>query len=310
MSVATSDPTTLVGGTWGDPDERREVANPADGSVVGSVGYGGAAEARAAADAAGAAFAEWADTPARGRADVLLRAGALLAERADAIAELLAREAGKRLPEAAGEVGLSAEYFRWFAEEARRPAGQLHPHEQPGRRHLSIRRPAGVVASLTPWNFPVSIQARKLAPALAAGCTVVARPSEKAPLAAVELVRCLQDAGLPDGVLNLVHGPAAEVTDALLVHAAVRVVSFTGSTGVGRQVMAAASGASCARCSSWAATRRSSSSRTPTSTRPSRARWWPSSATRGRAASGPTASSCTSTSTTSSSSAWPSGSTG
>ena len=241
MSVATSDPTTLVGGTWGDPDERREVANPVDGSVVGSVGYGGAAEARAAADAAGAAFAEWADTPARGRADVLLRAGALLAERADAIAELLAREAGKRLPEAAGEVGLSAEYLRWFAEEARRPAGQLHPHEQPGRRHLSIRRPAGVVASLTPWNFPVSIQARKLAPALAAGCTVVARPSEKAPLAAVELVRCLQDAGLPDGVLNLVHGPAAEVTDALLAHPAVRVVSFTGSTGVGRRVMAAAS---------------------------------------------------------------------
>jgi succinate-semialdehyde dehydrogenase / glutarate-semialdehyde dehydrogenase len=241
MTLTTADPTTLVGGTWRDPGGRHEVTSPADGSLVGSVGYGGAGDATAATDAAAAAFAEWAATPARARADVLLRAADALAARSEAISGLLARETGKRLPEAAGEVGLSVEYLRWFAEEVRRPAGAVHPHEQAGRRHVTLRRPAGVVASLTPWNFPVSIQARKLAPALAAGCTVVARPSEKAPLAAVELVRCLQDAGLPAGVLNLVHGPAAEVTDALLAHPAVRVVSFTGSTGVGRRVMAAAS---------------------------------------------------------------------
>jgi succinate-semialdehyde dehydrogenase/glutarate-semialdehyde dehydrogenase len=235
--VAADTATTLIGGRWQDPIVRREIANPADGSVVGSIGYGGRTEAVAAADAAATAFHLWAARRARERADVLRFAGELLAERADAIGRLLALEAGKRRPEAVAEVALAAEYFRWFAEEVRRPAGHLHPHEQPGRRHLSLRRPAGVVASLTPWNFPVSIQARKLAPALAAGCTVVARASEKAPLAVVEMIRCLVDGGLPAGAVNLVHGPAAEVTDALLAHPAVRVVSFTGSTEVGRRIM-------------------------------------------------------------------------
>ncbi|TQM11555.1 NAD-dependent succinate-semialdehyde dehydrogenase [Pseudonocardia kunmingensis] len=229
--------TTLIDGRWSDPAERRAVVNPVDGSVVGHIGYGGAAEATAAADAAAAAFPAWADTPGRARADILLRAAELIRERAPEFGALLAREAGKRRPEAVGEIGFSAEYFRWFAEEVRRPAGAVHPYEAADRRHVSIRRPAGVVASLTPWNFPCSIQARKLAPALAAGCTVVARVSEKAPLAAVEMIRCLQDAGLPAGVLNLVHGPAAEITDAYLSHPAVRVVSFTGSTGVGRSIM-------------------------------------------------------------------------
>ncbi|KAA9149434.1 NAD-dependent succinate-semialdehyde dehydrogenase [Amycolatopsis acidicola] len=233
--------TTLINGQWSDPGGHRDVRNPADGSVVGWVGYGGRAEATAAADAAAAAFPAWADTPARARADILSRAADLIRDRAEQIGPLLAKEAGKRLPEGIGELKFSAEYFQWFAEEARRPAGSVHPNEAGDRRHLSIRRPAGVVASLTPWNFPCSIQARKLAPALAAGCTVVARVSDKAPLAATEMIRCLQDAGLPPGVLNLVHGPAAEVTDAYLAHPAVRVVSFTGSTEVGRSIMAKAS---------------------------------------------------------------------
>jgi succinate-semialdehyde dehydrogenase/glutarate-semialdehyde dehydrogenase len=242
MAVAkTQTATTLIGGRWQDPTTRREVTNPADGTVVGTVGYGGRDEALAAAEAASAAFAGWADRPARQRADLVRAAGELLAERAGEIGELLAREAGKPLPEAVGEVSFAAEYFRWFAEEVRRPAGHVHPHEQSGRRHVTIRRPAGVVASLTPWNFPVSIQARKLAPALAAGCTVVARASEKAPLAVIEMIRCLDEAGIPAGVVNLVHGPASEVTDALLTHPAVRVVSFTGSTEVGRRIMSAAS---------------------------------------------------------------------
>jgi succinate-semialdehyde dehydrogenase/glutarate-semialdehyde dehydrogenase len=233
--------TTLVGGRWHDPDRRRDVLDPVDGATVGSVGYGGTAEATAAADAAASAFATWADTPARSRADILRDAGELIAERSAGIGRLLAREAGKRLPEAVGEVTFSAEYFRWFAEQSRRPSGAVYPHEARDRRHLTIRRPAGVVASLTPWNFPCSIQARKLAPALAAGCTVVARVSEKAPLAVTEMVRCLTDAGVPDGVVNLVHGPAAEITEAYLAHPAVRVVTFTGSTGVGRRIMTAAS---------------------------------------------------------------------
>ncbi|MPY78243.1 MAG: aldehyde dehydrogenase family protein [Actinophytocola sp.] len=233
--------TTLIGGRWSDPPGRKHVHNPVDGAVVGSVGYSSAADAEAAGDAAADAFTAWAQTPARARGDLLRRAADLIEDRADQLSTLLARETGKRKPEAAGEIGLSAEYFRWFAEQARRPAGAVVPNEAADRRHLTIHRPAGVVSSLTPWNFPCSIQARKLAPALAAGCTVVARVSEKAPLAVTELFRCLTDAGLPDGVVNLVHGPAAEITDAYLAHPAVRVVTFTGSTGVGRRIMATAS---------------------------------------------------------------------
>lgn len=232
--------TMLIDGTWHTPDHHLDVTDPADGSVVGQVGWGDATDARRAADAAAAAFDTWADTPPRVRADLLLRAAELIGERQRSIGELLAREAGKRLPEALAEVSFSAEYLRWFAEQARRPQGDLLTSEQPGRRQLTLRRPTGVVASLTPWNFPCSIQARKLAPALAAGCTVVARVSEKAPLAVTELIRTLTDAGLPAGVVNLVHGPAAELTDALLDHPAVRVVTFTGSTGVGSRIMARA----------------------------------------------------------------------
>ena len=230
----------LIDGTWEDGDDTVDVTNPADGSVVGQLAWGDAKTAQRAADAAARAFADWADLPPRRRADILLEASRLIAERADSIGDLLAREAGKRRPEAVGELTFSAEYFRWFAEQARRPQGEVIAHEAADRRHLTIRRPVGVVASLTPWNFPCSIQARKLAPALAAGCTVVARVSEKAPLAATEMVRALVDAGVPAGVVNLVHGPAREVTQTLLDHEAVRAVTFTGSTPVGREIMASA----------------------------------------------------------------------
>ncbi|MGN6688059.1 MAG: NAD-dependent succinate-semialdehyde dehydrogenase [Actinomycetales bacterium] len=227
----------LIDGHWRDGDEAFDVIDPADGSLVGRSAWGSDADAVRAADAAARALTPWGALPARKRADILLAAADLIAERSGSIAHLLAREAGKRLPEAQGEVAFSAEYFRWFAEQARRPVGEVLAHETPGKRHLTLRRPAGVVASLTPWNFPCSIQARKLAPALAAGCTVVARVSEKAPLAVTELVRCLVDAGVPDGVVNLVHGPAPELTAALLGNPAVRVVTFTGSTEVGRLIL-------------------------------------------------------------------------
>lgn len=233
--------TTLIGGEWTALEARRQVTAPATGEIVGDVCWGTADDARRAADAAAAAFPAWAATSPRERADILLRAAALLEERADGIARTLAAEAGKRLPEAQGEIAFSGQYLRWFAEEARRPLGAVHANEEPSRRQLSTRRPVGVVVSLTSWNFPVSLQARKLAPALAAGCTAVARVSERAPLAATELVRALSDAGLPAGVVNLVHGPSGELSDALLSHPAVRAVTFTGSTGVGRSIMAKAS---------------------------------------------------------------------
>lgn len=230
----------LIDGEWLSSADQLEVTNPADGSLVGHLGWGTAKDATLAADAAASAFPDWSAVPPRQRSDILLKAAELIAGRATEIGTLLAREAGKRLPEAIGEVTFSAEYFRWFAEEVRRPSGHVVPHELADRRHVTIHRPVGVVATLTPWNFPCSIQARKLAPALAAGCTVVARVSEKAPLAVTELIRCLTDSGVPDGVVNLVHGPAAEVTTALLEHQAVRAVSFTGSTQVGAQIMAGA----------------------------------------------------------------------
>jgi succinate-semialdehyde dehydrogenase/glutarate-semialdehyde dehydrogenase len=230
----------LIDGRWEDSAGTVEVRNPADGGLAGTVAWGTSEDVHRAADAAAAALDAWSSRPARARADVLRAAADVVAERAHDIGRLLAIEAGKRLPEAVAEVGFSAEYFRWFAEEVRRPEGAVVPHEVPGRRHLTLRRPVGVVASLSPWNFPCSIQARKLAPALAAGCTVVARVSEKAPLAVTELVRCLVDAGVPDGVVNLVHGPARELTTTLVGHRAVRAVSFTGSTRVGREIMATA----------------------------------------------------------------------
>jgi succinate-semialdehyde dehydrogenase/glutarate-semialdehyde dehydrogenase len=234
----TTTASQLIAGVWEEGDSTVEVTNPADGSVVGHIAWGDVDTAQRAADAAAGAFGDWSELPARRRADILLEASRLITERAQSLGTTLAQEAGKRLPEAVGELAFSAEYFRWFAEQARRPHGEVIPHEVADRRHVTVRRPVGVVASLTPWNFPCSIQARKLAPALAAGCTVVVRVSEKAPLAATEMIRALVDAGVPDGVVNLVHGPAREVTQTLLDHPAVRAVSFTGSTSVGREIMA------------------------------------------------------------------------
>ena len=227
----------LIGGKWVDSIETRSVRNPADDSEAGTFAYGDAELAEQATEQASTAFESWANMPPRQRGVVLLRAADLITERATEIGTLLAQEGGKRRAEAIGEVLFAAEYFRWFAEEARRPSGSVHPPEADGRRHVSIRRPAGVVASLTPWNFPCSIQARKLAPALAAGCTVVARVSEKAPLAVTQMIECLVDAEIPPGTINLVHGPASAITDAYLSHAAVRVVTFTGSTAIGQQIM-------------------------------------------------------------------------
>lgn len=241
MSQAPVRSATFIAGHWVEPERTVPVVNPADRSVLCQVGYGGARDAILAADAAADAFAGWAATPARGRADILAAAGRLLESRAEGLGVVLSQETGKRRVEGVGEIRFAAEYFRWFAEEVRRPQGHSLTNELPGRRHVTLRRPAGVVASLTPWNFPVSIQARKLAPALAAGCTVVARASEKAPLAVAGLIACLEEAGLPAGVVNLIQGPAAEQSEALLDHPAVRVVSFTGSTEVGRSIMAGAS---------------------------------------------------------------------
>lgn len=218
-----------------------DVVEPATGTTLAQIGYGTRSDAVEAADAASDAFPNWSESPARARARVLQRTAELLRDRKEEIGRVLARESGKLLAEAIAEIAFSAEYFQWFAEECRRPHGVTIPGEVEGRRHQTFTQACGVALCITPWNFPVSIQARKLAAALAAGCTVVSRPSDRAPLAVIELFACMEAAGLPPGVANLVHGPAREVTTALLDHPAVRVVSFTGSTGVGKALMAQAS---------------------------------------------------------------------
>lgn len=230
---------SLIAGSWEEPAGAKALAvdNPATGAVLAELAYGDGATALAAADAAEAAFDQWSTRPARERSDLLRRAADLLDERRATIGRVLAADAGKRLAEAEGEIHFAAEFFRWFADAVRQPSGEVLRAEQPGRQLVTFTQAAGVAACLTPWNFPVSIPARKIAPALAAGCTVVARASERAPLAAVALAQVLVDAGIPAGVFNLVHGQAAEQTEALLGHRALRVVSFTGSTGVGQLVM-------------------------------------------------------------------------
>ncbi len=229
----------FIDGEWQEAinKEVKGVINPATGKVFCEIGYGEVDDALSAVDAADRAFGAWSKTSVRERADILNRTADLLRQRADHIGLILAAESGKPLPQAIGEVKFSAEYFQWFAEEVRRPYGQSIPSDAANKRHHVYTQPAGVALCLSPWNFPVSIQARKLAPALAAGCTVVARGSEVAPLSLIELFKCLQDAGIPKGVANLIQGPAAVTTAAMMKHPAVRVVSFTGSTPVGRSLM-------------------------------------------------------------------------
>lgn len=213
------------------------VINPATEEILSEIGYGGPKDAVTAVEVAAEAFRTWRHTTPRQRSDLLYRTATLLRERGEEIGTILSLETGKRRQEGIGEIRFAAEYFQWFAEEVRRPHGLIATHEAQNRRHYTISQPAGVALTLTPWNFPISIQARKLAPALAAGCTVVARASQKAPLAVLELFRCLQEAGFPEGVVNLIQGPATKTTEVMFQHPAVRVVSFTGSTRVGQSLI-------------------------------------------------------------------------
>ncbi len=216
---------------------RAEVVNPATGDAMGSMAQGGAVDARAAVDAATRAFAAWAATPAPERAAVLRKAADLILQRRDAIAALMTREQGKPLRESAGEVTMTADYFQWNAEEARRIYGDIIPASTRAKRLLVLRQPVGVTAAITPWNFPASMIGRKLAPALAAGCTAVLKPAPATPLVACAILQCLHDAGLPAGVANLVAGPAEPIGEVFLTDARVRKISFTGSTAVGKMLL-------------------------------------------------------------------------
>ena len=241
-----SDPSLLrmqcpIGDGWHDADAGAtcEVTDPATGKVLGTVPDMGAAETRRAIEAAAAAFPAWAAKTAKERAQVLRRLYQLMMEHQEDLARLLTAEQGKPLAEARGEIAYSAAYVEWFAEEARRMYGDVIPGHAADKRIVVLRQPVGVVATITPWNFPSAMLGRKLAPALAAGCTVVCKPALQTPYSALALAVLAQRAGVPAGVVNMVTGSSASAIGAEMTsHPAVRKLSFTGSTAVGRKLMA------------------------------------------------------------------------
>ena len=218
---------------------RLDVTNPATGAVITSVPDSGAGEARAALDAAHAAFATWRKVPAKQRAAIIKRWNDLVLAHQDDLGALISLEQGKPLAEGKGEVAYAASYIEWFGEEATRMNGEVIPAPVPGRRMFALKEPVGVVAAITPWNFPAAMIARKIAPALAAGCTVVCKPAEDTPLTSLALVQLAHEAGVPAGVLNIVtasrqNTPA--VVDVWLDDSRVRKITFTGSTPVGKHL--------------------------------------------------------------------------
>lgn len=241
-----SDPDLLrmhcpIGGQWRDADGGGscEVLNPATGAVLGTVPDMGAEETRRAIEAAHAAQPAWAKKTAKERAQVLRRLHELMLRHQDDLAVLMTAEQGKPLAEAKGEVAYSASFIEWFAEEAKRMYGDTIPGHAADRRILVLRQPVGVVAAITPWNFPSAMLGRKLGPALAAGCTVVCKPALQTPYSALAIAVLAERAGLPPGVLNIVTGrDAAAIGGELTANPKVRKLSFTGSTGVGKKLMA------------------------------------------------------------------------
>lgn len=218
------------------------VEDPATGAAIAEVADAGAAEATLAVDAAHRALASWASTTPRARSEILRRTFELMIADRERLAALVAWENGKSLADARSEVGYAAEFFRWYAEEAVRTEGEYGASPAGGTRTLVTHRPVGVAALVTPWNFPAAMATRKIAPALAAGCTVVLKPAAETPLTALALAHLLRSAGLPDGAVNVVPTarPAAVVTT-WLEDARVRKISFTGSTAVGRSLLRQAS---------------------------------------------------------------------
>ncbi|KQX21387.1 NAD-dependent succinate-semialdehyde dehydrogenase [Variovorax sp. Root434] len=231
----------LIGAEWREASDARrlDVTDPATGAIFASVPNGTAADAHAAVDAAHAAFPAWRAMPAKQRAQIIKRWNFLVMAHQEDLGRLISREQGKPLAEGRGEVAYAASYIEWFAEEATRANGDIIPAPVPGRRMFALKQPVGVVATITPWNFPAAMIARKIAPALAAGCTVVCKPAEDTPLTSLALVKLAQEAGVPAGVINIVTASrerTPEVVDVWLDDARVRKISFTGSTPVGQHL--------------------------------------------------------------------------
>ncbi|WP_176596335.1 MULTISPECIES: NAD-dependent succinate-semialdehyde dehydrogenase [Sphingobium] len=223
----------FIGGEWRTNGLWMDVDDPATAKIIGRVPMMGRAETGQAVAAAQRAMRDWAALTAQARADILGRFHDLVQANSVELADILVAEQGKPRAEALGEIGYAASFLRWFAEEGRRSYGEIVPPHMPDKRILVMRQPVGVVAAITPWNFPAAMVTRKIAPALAAGCGVVLKPAPQTPFTALALARLGEEAGLPPGILNVVTGDAAEIGGALTEHPLVRKISFTGSTHIG-----------------------------------------------------------------------------
>lgn len=227
----------LIGGVWtGTPTQR--VVGPATGDLVGAVPELGGAEAKIAIESAAAALAEWRERTAAERSRILRRWFDLILAAQDDLALILTAEQGKPLAEARGEIGYAASFIEWFAEEAKRIYGETIPSPRRDARIVVLRQPVGVVAAITPWNFPAAMVTRKLAPALAAGCTVVLKPAPQTPLTALALAVLAERAGVPAGVVNVVTGDARAIGAEFTASPLVRKLTFTGSTAIGKLLAA------------------------------------------------------------------------
>ena len=234
----------FIGGKWLDASSgaTHSVANPATREPIGTVPDMGAAETRRAIEAAASAFPSWAAHTARERAVILRRWFDLMMANQEDLATLMTAEQGKPLAESKGEIAYAASFIEWFAEEGKRLYGDVIPQHQSDKRNIVLRQPIGVVAAITPWNFPAAMITRKVAPALAAGCTVVVKPASQTPYSALALTALATRAGVPAGVINVVTGDAAAIGGEMTSNPTVRKLTFTGSTAIGKKLMAQCAG--------------------------------------------------------------------
>jgi succinate-semialdehyde dehydrogenase/glutarate-semialdehyde dehydrogenase len=232
----------LIDGVWRAPAGARagDVINPATGRIIARLPFCEKSDLDDALIAAAKGFDIWRKTTALERSKIMHRAAANLRERAETMAQHMVREQGKPLAEARGEANAAPEHVEWHAEEGRRSYGRVIPSRLPGARQMVLKEPVGPVASFSPWNFPVNQLVRKISAALAAGCSIIAKPPEETPSACIELASAFQDAGVPDGVINIVFGVPAEVSEYLIASPVIRKISFTGSVPVGKHLGAMA----------------------------------------------------------------------
>ena len=227
-----------INGEWRKTEKTMPVINPATGEVVHEVCLGGRKEIQDAIAAAKQAFGAWSKQTALSRANTMLAVCAMLEKKKQVLAEMVTMEMGKPVKDALGEVQSAIDYFRWFAEEARRMDGAVIPASATDKRMLVIKQPVGVVGMITPWNFPLAMVARKMAPALAAGCTLILKPASQTPKTAIDFFKVCEEAGFPKGVINLIVASSQEVSEEFMASSDVRKITFTGSTEVGKSLIA------------------------------------------------------------------------